>query len=115
MWRSRLYSDIRIALTGNFGGNHESTTPIFSYHRFILVSQSSYFHTALRPHFLAFPEKRSNRSQRTSDGYSPFTPASLHFTLGFIYTGIIFSHRTYDFSTAFAIPRAALYLSLTTV
>jgi hypothetical protein len=47
MWRSRLYSDVRISLTGNFGGNHENTTAIFSSHRFILVSRSSYFHTAL--------------------------------------------------------------------
>jgi hypothetical protein len=46
----------------------------------------------------------------------PFTPASLHFTLSFIYTGtLIFSHRTYDLSTAFAIHRSALYLSLTTL
>ena len=41
MCRSRLYSDVRISLTGNFGGNHENTTAIFSSHRFILVSRSS--------------------------------------------------------------------------
>jgi len=44
----------------------------------------------------------------------PFTPASLPFTLGFIYTStLIFSHRTHDLSTAFGILRSALYLSLT--
>ncbi|KAG2745833.1 hypothetical protein P692DRAFT_20955183 [Suillus brevipes Sb2] len=43
----------------------------------------------------------------------PFTPASLHFTLGYIYTGtLVFSHRTYDLDTAFAILKSATYLSL---
>ena len=117
MWRSRLYSDVRIALTGNFGsssGHHESTTAIFSSHRFILVSRSSYFHTAL----LAWPvHKNATAEPPTLTLPSPpFTPASLHFTLGFIYTGtLIFSHRSYDLSTAFAIMKAALYLSLDTL
>ncbi|KIM37117.1 hypothetical protein M413DRAFT_31068 [Hebeloma cylindrosporum] len=117
MWRSRLYSDVRIALTGNFGGNHESTTAIFSSHRFILVSRSSYFHTAL----ISWPSPKNaatdaNEPPMLTLPSPPFTPASLHFTLGFIYTGtLIFSHRTYDLSTAFAILRSALYLSLTTL
>ncbi|KAF8954515.1 hypothetical protein BDZ97DRAFT_1928179 [Flammula alnicola] len=99
MWRSRLYSDVRIALTGNFGGNHESTTAIFSSHRFILVSRSSYFHTAL----IAWPSPKNvpNEPPTLILPSPPFTPASLHFTLGFIYTGtLIFSHRSYDLSTA---------------
>ncbi|KAJ3506493.1 hypothetical protein NLJ89_g6840 [Agrocybe chaxingu] len=112
MWRSRLYSDVRLALTGNFGGSHESTTAIFSSHRFILVSRCSYFHTAL----IAWPTKTTgtNGEPPTLNLPSPpFTPASLHFTLGFIYTGtLVFSHRSYDLSTAFAILRAALYLTL---
>ncbi|KAF9553521.1 hypothetical protein CPC08DRAFT_226217 [Agrocybe pediades] len=116
MWRSRLYSDVRIALTGNFGGSghHESTTAIFSSHRFILVSRSSYFHTAL----LAWPvhKNATNEPPTLTLPSPPFTPASLHFTLGFIYTGtLIFSHRTYDLSTAFAILKAALYLELSTL
>ena len=117
MWRSRLYSDVRIALTGNFGGNHESTTAIFSSHRFILVSRSSYFHTAL----ISWPSPKYAATDASEPPMltlpsPPFTPASLHFTLGFIYTGtLIFSHRTYDLSTAFAILRSALYLSLTTL
>lgn len=46
----------------------------------------------------------------------PFTPASLHFTLGFIYTGtLLFSHRTFDLDTAFHIMRSASYLSLDTL
>jgi hypothetical protein len=39
MWRSRLCSDILIALTGSFSStNHERATAIFSSHQFILVS-----------------------------------------------------------------------------
>jgi hypothetical protein len=52
MWRSRLYPDVRIALTGNFSSSSSSppgdtTTAIFSSRRFILVSRSPYFHDAL--------------------------------------------------------------------
>ena len=117
MWRSRLYSDVRIALTGNFSSSstpsHDNTTTaIFSSHRFILVSRSPYFQDAL----LSWPSKvqQQGSEQPTLNLPSPpFTPASLHFTLGFIYTGtLIFSHRSYDLSTAFAILRASLYLSL---
>ena len=106
MWRSRLYSDVRIALTGNFSSSHENTTAIFSSHRFILVSRSPYFRNAL----LDWPSTPSTTLNLPSP---PFTPASLHFTLGFIYTGtLIFSHRSYDLSTAFAILRSALYLAM---
>ena len=42
MWRSRLYSDVRIALTGSFSStNHESATTVFSSHCF--VSRCPYF------------------------------------------------------------------------
>ncbi|TFK37914.1 hypothetical protein BDQ12DRAFT_631641 [Crucibulum laeve] len=117
MWRSRLYSDVRIALTGDFSSSssgHEATTAIFSSHRFILVSRSPYFHTAL----LDWPSKPSpgNEPPTLTLPSPPFTPASLHFTLGFLYTGtLVFSHRTYDLSTAFAILRAAHYLALPTL
>ncbi|PPQ81000.1 hypothetical protein CVT26_003679 [Gymnopilus dilepis] len=115
MWRSRLYSDVRISLSGNFGGNHENTTAIFSSHRFILVSRSSYFSDQL-----TWPHKAigngSNEPPTLTLPSPPFTPASLHFTLGFLYTGtLIFSHRTYDLSTAFAIMKASLYLSIPTL
>lgn len=136
MWRSRLYSDVRIALTGNFsssGGGHENTTAIFSSHRFILVSRSPYFHTAL----VSWPgpgnaggvhgkggeagqaiilKQPSNEPLTVNLPSPPFTPASLHFTLGFIYTGtLVFSHRSYDLDTAFAIMRSARYLDLDTL
>ncbi|EIW55420.1 uncharacterized protein TRAVEDRAFT_173142 [Trametes versicolor FP-101664 SS1] len=111
MWRSRLYSDVRIALTGVFSStNHESTTAIFSSHRFILVSRVPYFNTQL----LQWGVKHTPGEPLTLNLPSPpFTPASLHFTLGFIYTGtLIFSHRTFDLDTAFHIMRSATYLSL---
>ncbi|KAJ6557753.1 hypothetical protein B0H19DRAFT_1148514 [Mycena capillaripes] len=55
MWRSRLYSDVRIALTSNAppapsdddDDAHDRQMPVFSSHRFILASRSPYFHTAL--------------------------------------------------------------------
>jgi hypothetical protein len=114
MWRSRLYSDVRIALTGNFSStNHENTTAIFSSHRFILVSRSPYFHTQL----LQWGVKQAPGELLTLNLPSPpFTPASLHFTLGFIYTGtLVFSHRTFDLDTSFHIMRSASYLSLDTL
>ena len=111
MWRSRLYSDVRIALTGSFSStNHESTTAVFSSHRFILVSRAPYFRTQL----LQWGVKQSPGEPLTVTLPSPpFTPASLHFTLGYIYTGsLVFSHRTFDLDTAFHIMRSANYLSL---
>ncbi|GJE85692.1 BTB/POZ and CAP-Gly domain-containing protein [Phanerochaete sordida] len=111
MWRSRLYSDVRIALTGNISSSsHENTTAIFSSHRFILVSRSPYFHTQL----LQWGVKQTSGEPLTVTLPSPpFTPASLHFTLGYIYTGtLVFSHRTFDLDTSFHIMRSATYLGL---
>lgn len=111
MWRSRLYSDVRIALTGNFSStNHESATAIFSSHRFILASRVPYFRTQL----LQWGVKHTPGEPLTLTLPSPpFTPASLHFTLGYIYTGtLVFSHRTFDLDTAFHIMRSATYLGL---
>ncbi len=116
MWRSRLYSDIRISLTGNFSSSpHEDTTAVFSSHRFILVSRCPYFYTAL----VSWPKSKTQQANEPvtlSLPSPPFTPASLHFTLGFLYTGtLIFSNRNYDLNTAFAILRSATYLSLDTL
>ncbi|KAG7448416.1 uncharacterized protein BT62DRAFT_964788 [Guyanagaster necrorhizus] len=117
MWRSRLYSDVRIELTGTFSSsNPEHTTAIFSSHRFILVSRCSYFHTALISWPSAPSKSTSSDPLALSLPSPPFTPASLHFTLGFIYTGtLVFSHRSYDLDTAFHILRSATYLSLQTL
>ncbi|KAF7360086.1 hypothetical protein MVEN_00736700 [Mycena venus] len=139
MWRSRLYSDVRIALTSNgppppTNGNddedaHERQMPVFSSHRFILASRSPYFHTALVSWPSPSPQKALASSLSSALGLGapgepltlslpspPFTPASLHFTLGFLYTGtLIFSHRTYDLSTALALLLSANYLQLPTL
>ncbi|KAK6975135.1 hypothetical protein R3P38DRAFT_3127551, partial [Favolaschia claudopus] len=47
----------------------------------------------------------------------PFTPTSLHFTLGFLSTStLIFSHRTYlSIALALALPLSASYLALPTL
>ncbi|KAH8804177.1 hypothetical protein DL96DRAFT_1537120 [Flagelloscypha sp. PMI_526] len=112
MWRSRLYSDVRIALTGEFSSiNHETSTAIFSSHRFILVSRCSYFKNVLQD----WPRKKTaaNEPITLTLPSPPFTPASLHFTLGYMYTGtLVFSHRTYDLSTALSLLKSANYLDL---
>ena len=116
MWRSHLYSDIEISLTGLFSPSaHEDTTTVFSSHRFILVSRSPYFYNALVS--WAKPKsQQANESITLSLPSPPFTPASLHFTLGFLYTGtLIFSNRNYNLNTAFAILRSAMFLSLDTL
>ncbi|KAJ7060816.1 hypothetical protein C8F01DRAFT_1220056 [Mycena amicta] len=121
MWRSRLYSDVRIALMINNPPTptdddeaHDRQMPVFSSHRFILTSRCQYFHTAL----VSWPSKPSPSLDppTLSLPSPPFTPASLHFTLGFIYTGtLVFSHRTYDLTTALALLLSANYLSLPTL
>ncbi|KAF8508576.1 hypothetical protein BU17DRAFT_56655 [Hysterangium stoloniferum] len=117
MWRSRLYSDVRIQLTGNFSSSSTvqgdpTAAPVFSSHRFILVSRSPYFRTQLFGPF-APPTPAPGQPLTLTLPSPPFTPASLHFTLGFIYTGTLaFSHRTFDLETAFHIMRAATYLSI---
>ncbi|PCH39473.1 hypothetical protein WOLCODRAFT_167980 [Wolfiporia cocos MD-104 SS10] len=118
MWRSRLYSDIRIALTGNFSSSsssnpHENTAAIFSSHRFILISRCEYFHTQLLSWGVS---QKAGETMTVNLPSPPFTPASLHFTLGFIYTGTLaFSNRTFDLDTAFHIMRSATYLALDTL
>ncbi|KDQ53319.1 hypothetical protein JAAARDRAFT_161813 [Jaapia argillacea MUCL 33604] len=141
MWRSRLYSDVRITLEGNFHSSHhshlsaggerekESATAIFSSHRFILVSRSPYFHTrllsphwnptSLSPHKSTLHALSSAYNNAPNEPLTinlpspPFTPASVFFTLGYIYAGtLVFSHRTYDLDTAFAVMRAATFLEM---
>lgn len=112
MWRSRLYSDVRVVLTGNFPSGRDAaelSTATFSSHRFMLVSRSQYFRDRLQSSAFAAPIDE-NEVKLPSP---PFTPASVHFTLGYIYTGTLsFSHRTFDLTTAFHIFRSATYLQL---
>lgn len=112
MWRSRLYSDVRIMLT-NESSDEEESAAVFSSHRFVLVSRSPYFYSQL----VTFNLKATPGEPLTLRLPSPpFTPASLHFSLGFIYTGTLnFSNRTFDLDTAFHLMRSATYLSLPTL
>ncbi|KAF5340346.1 hypothetical protein D9611_007918 [Ephemerocybe angulata] len=122
MWRARLYSDVRLGLCGHFSSQNNATsepsTAVFSSHRFILATRCRYFRTL----FLERPGKSPQTNQGKYDSElimlpSPlFTPASLHFTLGYIYTGTLqFCNRTFDLDTAFSIYRGATYLDLTSL
>ncbi|KZT62467.1 hypothetical protein CALCODRAFT_489830 [Calocera cornea HHB12733] len=147
MWRSKLYSDIRISLTGPFSFGDDGTPmmpdehmsavkqateeaeqqmALFSTHRFILISRAQYFRALLLNSPFAPPAlstATSPTSPTTPSGVDntptislpspPFTPPSLHFMLGYLYAGTLsFSNRTFDLSTAFAIYRCAVYLSV---
>jgi hypothetical protein len=61
----------------------DTTTAIFSSHRFILVSRSPYFLNALS---WSYKQQPGDEPPTLNLPSPPFTPASLHFTLGFMYT-----------------------------
>lgn len=124
MWRSKLYADVRIHLdtpdTSDSASEDSddsidslSSTAIFTAHKFILVSRSPYFASLLlnTSNFLGTGPKNDIHLPTP-----PFTPAALHFCLGWIYAGHLdFSNRTFDLTTAFQIHRAATYLQLETL
>ncbi|EJC98218.1 uncharacterized protein FOMMEDRAFT_23792 [Fomitiporia mediterranea MF3/22] len=119
MWRSRLYSDVRIELHNDMPvidnsatENEEETRPVFSSHRFVLVTRSPYFYDQLITYGVknAPPPGELTTLRLPSP---PFTAPALHFTLGYLYTGTLhFSNRSYDLDTAFAILSSANYLQL---
>lgn len=119
MWTSKLYCDVRIHLEAPDEEHYDSdgsddsddslaNTVIFTAHRFMLVSRS--------PYFAAMFLNGSGFRPPTSDVHlpsPPFTPAALHFCLGWMYAGHLdFSNRTFDLQTAFQIHRAGTYLQL---
>jgi hypothetical protein len=82
-------------------------TLAFLSHWFVLVSRSPYFFDQL----VTYGGKAAIGKVPTVR--LPFTPPSLHFILGFIYTGTLnFSNRTYDLDTTFHITRCVTYLQL---
>ncbi|KDR68162.1 hypothetical protein GALMADRAFT_146645 [Galerina marginata CBS 339.88] len=110
MWRSRLYSDVRIALSSL----EDDQLYSFPSHCFLLSSRSPYFRRVLA--------RASRRGPNSSNEPSiiqltlptkHFTPAALHFILGYLYTGTLrFSHRGFDLVTALSIFSGSLYLQL---
>ncbi|KAH8118900.1 hypothetical protein DFH11DRAFT_1474365, partial [Phellopilus nigrolimitatus] len=116
MWRSRLYSDVEIELTGEVqsasGSSEEETAAIFWSHRFILVTCSPYFYDQLITYGLKNTPALGEPA-RVRLPSLPFTPPAMHFTLGYLYSGTVnFSNRSYDLDAAFAILCSANYLQL---
>ncbi|MBW0497728.1 hypothetical protein O181_037443 [Austropuccinia psidii MF-1] len=113
MWRSKLYADCQIVLINQEDLDNPSSSQtleevaVFSAHRAILCSRSPYFASVLLDPY-------ADAQNRTFTLASPpFTPASLHFSLGYLYCGTLdFSNRNFDLSTALQIWRSAQYLGL---
>ncbi|KAF8890529.1 hypothetical protein CPB84DRAFT_1849111 [Gymnopilus junonius] len=107
MWRSRLYSDVRIILPLPAQGNQ---TAIFYGHRFLLASRSKTLNDAIRRSHQGEDVKEPTTIALPND---IFTPASIHFILGYMCTGTLkFSLKEYDLTTALAIYKGAIYLLL---
>lgn len=91
MWRSKLYSDVKVVLhlgpssltpdTHSDNPSSSSTKAAFSTHKFILATRSPYFAQIL----LNPGGFKMNDTDEIELPSPPFTPASLHFCLGYMY------------------------------
>lgn len=115
MWRSKLFADMHIQLSETVVIIPEeeelSDSPtineerLFPAHRAVLAVRCPYFNSMIL----------SPYSDADSDLFilpsPPFTPASLHFILAYLYTGSFSLNRTFDLTVAMDIWRCATYLS----
>jgi len=105
-WRSKLFADVDIVLESSDG---TLSTP-FSAHRAILASRCPYFKTLLLGDFA------DSHLDRFTLPSPPFSPASLVFVLGYMYSGTLdFSNRTFNLDTVFETWRCAAFLSMSTL
>ncbi|GAA5928178.1 uncharacterized protein JCM15063_003808 [Sporobolomyces koalae] len=105
-WRSKLFADVEIVLEA-----HDGTVSVpFSAHRAILASRSPYFETLLLGEFA------DSQLARFTLPSPPFTPPSLVFVLGYMYSGTLdFSNRNFNLETVFETWRCAAFLSMATL
>lgn len=105
-WRSKLFADVNIVLESPDG----TVSSPFSVHRAILASRSTYFKSLL------LGDYSDSQLDRFTLPSPPFTPPSLVFVLGYMYTGTLdFSNRTFNLETVFETWRCAAFLSMSTL
>lgn len=105
-WRSKLFADVDLVLESPDGS---LSTP-FAAHRAILASRSAYFESLL------LGDYSDSRLDRFTLPSPPFTPPSLVFVLGYMYTGTLdFSNRTFNLETVFETWRCAAFFSMSTL
>jgi len=122
VWRSKLFADVKLQIAetaadipSHFAEGEdegfESAQPsledtVFSAHKAILCSRCPYFAS-----MLLSPYSDSDSALFVLPS-PPFSPAALHFTLGYIYTGSLFLNRSFDLAVGMDIWRASQYLSM---
>lgn len=84
MWRSKLFSDVKIQLAFQpdlpmeYDHSEPAEPGTFDTHRFVLCSRCPYFKTLL------LEDYHDSNSPVLTLPSPPFTPASTHFTLGYV-------------------------------
>lgn len=120
MWAKRIECDMSVTIAEQYtisgAQGLQSPHPVFPCHRFVLASRSTYFSAALMgwlAHKAAIPVGAQVALTLPAP---PFSPMSVYFTLGFIYSGTLkFGKRVFDLDGAFSIYRAADHLGIPTL